>query len=141
MLNSKGAAIDVLVCENVRDTSVSSHWQEGTIAYAVKHTIVGRKELSYDDVSADFDKANEALSASTNHSKALVTMVHFSNRELSEELRDVKKWKPEWRRSVVIGRHNIESVVGPMFGRLLTSKGLYGSVLTRGLKTLKHFFK
>jgi hypothetical protein len=124
VLNSKGAGMDVLCCEKVRDIG-NYDWQEGVIVYGVKHTI-GDAELSCKEVSADLDEAVKTLSASENHSKALVTMVHFSNRDLPKELCDVTTWKPEWKRSIVVGRQNIESVVGPMFGRLLTSKAFYG---------------
>lgn len=127
LLNSKGAAIDVLASHSIRDIEDgSSVWKEGVTAYAVKHTIVGGEKLTNNDITADREKALKALSASANHSKALVTMVHFSNRELSEELHNITKWKPEMRRSVVVCRSNIESVVGPMFGRMLISKGFYG---------------
>jgi hypothetical protein len=125
VLNSKEAAADVIICENVCDSD-SSDWQEGVTVYAVKHTIVGKKRLTAADVKADNDKAMNVFRNSKNHSKALLTVVHFSNRELAKGLQDVSTWKPEWQRSVVIGRSNIESVVGTMFGRMLTSKGFCG---------------
>jgi hypothetical protein len=124
LLNSKGAAVDVLVGENVREFN-SSEWQEGVTVYAMKHTIVGNTELTLNDIKVDLDKAVDVLKASKNHSKALTTMIHFSNRELSKDLRDVNKWDPKWQRSVIVDRSNLESVVGPMFGRMLTSKGFY----------------
>jgi len=127
LLNSKCAAIDVLASNSIRVSKSSYVWQEGVTAYAVKQTIVGGEKLDYDDIKADREKALKALSASKKHSTALVTMVHFSNRELSEaELHNITKWKPEMRRSVVVCRSNIESVVGPMFGRMLISKRFYG---------------
>jgi hypothetical protein len=53
-------------------------------------------------------------------------MVHFTNREISEEVSNVTSWKPEWQRSIVVGRNNIKAVTGPFLGRLLKSSGLYG---------------
>lgn len=138
VLNSKGAAADLLAGENLRDWN-SSEWQEGMTVYAMKHTIVGNTELTLKDITADLDKAVKVLRSSKNHSNALVTMVHFSNRELSKELRDVTTWRPEWRRSVIVDRSNIESVLGPMFGRMLTSKGFYdigGGAKARAYSTL-----
>jgi hypothetical protein len=126
VLNSKGAAADVLVREDVRDAN-SSDWQEGITVYAMKHSIVGNEKLTLDDITADHNNVVKVLGASKKHSKALVTMVHFCNREISKELCDITNWKPEWRRSIIVGRSNIESVVGPFFGRLLTGKGFYGS--------------
>jgi hypothetical protein len=125
VLNSKGAAADVLVCENVRDAN-SFDWQDGITVFAVKRSAVGNEKLTLNDITADHNKAVKVLGASKKHSKALVTMVHFSNREISKELCDVSNWKPEWRRSIIVGRNNIESVVGPFFGRLLVGKGFYG---------------
>jgi hypothetical protein len=125
VLNSEGAAAAVLVREDVRDAN-SSDWQEGITVFAAKHSTIGKEKLTLDDITADHNKAVKVLGASKKHSNALVTMVHFSNREISKELCDVSNWKPEWRRSIIVGRSNIETVVGPFFGRLLTGKGFCG---------------
>lgn len=125
VLNSSGAAVDVVVDEKVRDID-SSDWQEGVTVYAMKHTIVGDRKLSLENISDDRGKAVDAFAKSKNHPKALVTVVHFSNRELPKKLGDVRNWKAEWGRSIIVCRSNINDVVGPMFGRMLTSKGFYG---------------
>ena len=141
VLNSKGAAVDVLVGESVRETS-GGDWQNYVIAYGMKHTIFGDTELKGDEVIDDYNKAVKALGESKNHSKGKTIMVHFSNRELSEGFNSecLKKlngdlrgkihefdWKSMQPTSILVHRGNIESVVGPMFGRLLNSKGFYMS--------------
>jgi hypothetical protein len=125
VLNSKGAAANIVVCENIRASCISN-WQKGVTVIATKQAEVGNEELTLAEITTDHDKLVEVFSASKNHSKALVTVIHFSNRELAKELHDVRKWKPGLGRSVVVGRSNIESVVGPMFGRMLTSKAFCG---------------
>ena len=138
ILNSKGAAVDVLSCEKIRYIG-DLLWRDGITAHAVKHTITD-EELSVDDVAADCDKAVKAIKASTNHCDAQIIILHFSNRRLSPEIEDVSKWKPEWKRSIIVGENNIEGVVGPMFGRIICSKGFYAipgsksySTLTKGV--------
>lgn len=130
ILNSKGAAADALVCEHVRDFDGAA-WERCIMVYAVKHTI-GDAKLTYADVAADRDKAVAVLSASKNHAHDVAIYVHFSNRELSAELTDADTWtRSDLQRSVVVGRGNIENVVGPMFGRILTSKGFYVGIGTK----------
>jgi hypothetical protein len=125
VLNSQGAAVDILSTEKVRDAG-SSQWKDGLTVYAGKHTKAGGMKLMPSHVIEDHDKAMKGILASKNHSKALITMVHFSNRELSKDLVDTTTWKAEWQRSVIVGRNNIERVVGPLLGRMLTSSGHYG---------------
>jgi len=139
VVNSKGAAIDVLAGENIRQKN-SREWQNGVIAYGMKHTTIGDTKLKGDEVIDDYNKAKTVLENGTNHSKDKVIMVHFSNRELSEKFNGqcLKKLNESAKEqintldltsmlptSIFVHRGNIEHVVGPMFGRLLTSKGFY----------------
>ncbi len=100
------------------------------------YTIVGKKWLRTQDITADYDKARKVLKGNEQHSKALLTMVHFTNRELSEDVSNVTRWKPEWQKYIVVGRNNIEAVTGPFYGRLLTSSGLYGTKTKKSFSTL-----
>lgn len=126
-LNAKGAAMNILTCEKVRNFG-DYDWKKVVIAYSVKQTnIDDMKQLSSDEITDDIDKAVAALSKSKSHSKSQMIMVHFTNRELSREVTDVSKWPPSWQRSIIVGHNNLEGVVGPLFARMLTSKAFHGN--------------
>jgi hypothetical protein len=124
LLNSKGADVDVLASEKVRENS-SWEWQDCVIGYGMKHTIAGNTELKLGEINEDYDKAMETLDASKWHSKDKKIMVHFSTRTLAKNFISESDWKTERPRSILVYRDNIDSMVGPMFGGLLTSRGFY----------------
>eukprot|EP01031_Cornospumella_fuschlensis_P024760 gene24760-29920_t len=125
LLNAKGGTSDALVCENIREKN-TLQWHRNIIVFAPKHVTVGGSELTLENVTADFNKVVNVFKASKNHSSDPIVLVHFSNRELSKEVLDaVTSKKAELKRSVVVGWGNIESVFGPMFGRMLMNRGLY----------------
>ena len=126
LLNSKCAAVDVLVSEQVCEQN-SSEWQDCVIGYGMKqHTTAGGTELKMSDIDEDYDKAMKVvLGASQWHSKDKQVMVHFSTRTLAKSFIRESDWKADRPTSTLVYGDNIESFVGPMFGGLLTSKRFY----------------
>jgi hypothetical protein len=123
MLNSHGAAADIVVYRKVRDSN-NSDWQEVVNMYTLTHTTLGGEELTPDDGEADRKQLVGKLNASQNHSKALVTMVHFSNRGFSE---DLSSGYLETRMEEICCCCRMESVMGPLCGRKFISKGFCGN--------------
>lgn len=117
LLNSPGAAIDVMSCERVRKIGTVD-WKEGVTGFRVKHSTVGDTVLSLSSMDTDRKNAIVAIQDSEAHSKAELTLVYFSNCVLTKDVLSVIDKNNAWRKSVIVHRDSIDSVVGPLWGRL-----------------------
>jgi len=123
LVNSKGAAIDLVLQEKVRDIG-TVEWNYGIRAICVSHTVDDGIQLTPEKISEDYQKSMSSLaSGSKVYRSMLPTVVHVSNRSLSPVV--ARAIKGDLQRTVIVSRENLDTVFGTLFGKRIRDSNNY----------------